>query len=158
MKEASYNALMSDMLVHNYGGRTIKIFNPTLLGLPDTFHFKDGIASFIEVKMGKEKDVVRQNGKLFCRPWAAVNDLRQYEVCRVMSYNATVIYMIYYPHIRWTAVIPMPIMEKLRGNYLLKEGNHFVKGHGLGVLVQILRVKRRMLYETLRRELTDETS
>jgi len=153
MKEASYNALMTAVLLQAYGGKAIKIFNPTMLGLPDTAHFKDGIISFIEVKMGEPRSVVRNKGILMCRPWDAVNDRRQFEVCRSLSKFATMVYMIYYSHIRYTAVLPMPIMEIfMDSTSLLKEGNHFVKGHGIGVLIRILNIRRKLIYETLHEE------
>lgn len=157
MKEASYNAVMSAVLVQSYGGKAIKMFNPALLGLPDTLHVKDGITNFIEVKMGEKKSLFRKQGVIFCRPWDAINDIRQYNICKSLNRFAPVTYVIYYPDIRWTAVLPFQIMEVFKDSkHLLKEGSHFVKGHGIGVLTKIFEQRRKMLYGHLDREFRNE--
>jgi hypothetical protein len=146
MRESSYNSSIAGEIEEEIGGRVIKLSDRATLGLPDSLHILDGIVSFIEVKIGDKFYSV--DGHLEVEPWRSIDDLRQYELCRSISKHATVIYMIYYPEIKMTAVLPMKILEYFsprqgtKASIRLHEDTNFVNGHGLDALKQILSERR----------------
>ena len=152
MRESSYNATLNAELESELGGRSIKLAEKVNLGIPDTLHIYKGFITFIEVKIGEDW---RMEGELHVvKPWDSVNDLRQFEVSRNLSKHCLVMYVIYYPEIQMTAVLPFPIMDyfsPLRGTAAsieLYEGSDFVRGHGIQRIIELIQDKRSKSVDT----------
>ena len=159
MKEAYYNASFSARIMNLVGGRVIKLSDRVTLGLPDSIHIFGGLSTFFEVKIDESVHAVSMfQDKLSCQPWEAVNDLRQYEVCRKISQCALVLYVIYYPRAHMTAVIPLHILEHYNRKhdetclFWLQRGPYINTGHGEDLYQRILNERREYLYEVLRSE------
>lgn len=137
MKEASYGAVLALKIEKEIGGRVIKISDRSTLGLPDNLHIKGGFATFIETKIGQSVSISGNGYSV--QPWKCINDLRQFEVCRSLAKNAWVLYAIYYPKVKMTAVLPVVYMNDFRpsenGEYpSLIEGHNFRTGHGIDMI------------------------
>jgi len=159
MREASYNSLFASKLERDIGGEVQKISDRSSLGLPDSFHYMGGIVTFFEVKVVNATNAISlYQGKMACKPWEAVNDIRQFEVCRRMNKNATVLYVIYYTASRTSAVIPLELLEKYNRKrhadclYYLQKGQYFVDGHGVDAFHRILLDKKKEIYDRLCKE------
>jgi hypothetical protein len=160
VREASYNSIFASKIERQIGGRVIKISDKVSLGLPDSVHLMSGIATFFEVKIGIKRNFCVKNDISYCYPWTCINDLRQYEVCRSIGKNATVLYIIYWPDIRMTTVLSVgslamfrPVTQSDSPNGLqLIEGDNFVKGHGVEVFHQILEKRKREIYGYLAKD------
>lgn len=151
MKEFSYNSILTGKLLAENGGRVIKIADKATLGLPDSLYVKDSIATFIECKMGHTSSLILRDGKVHVRLWDCINDRRQFEVCRLLSKNATVLYCIYWSRACISAVVPLEILELFRDNRnLLREGKYLALGHGSERVIRIIEERRKRLYERLK--------
>ena len=151
MKESSFNHDLAIRIQEEIGGRVRKISDKVALGLPDTEHVKDSIVSYFEVKLYKhfmEKNVIQ--------PWKAVNDIRQFEVCKRMSKSSLVFYVIYCPKVKMTAVLHLSEMETFRpvtGVYThLNEGFSFMRGFGIERIKWLMTQNRKEIYEKLKHE------
>jgi hypothetical protein len=146
MREASYNSTLATEIEEEIGGRVIKLSDRATLGLPDSLHILDSIVTFIEIKIGEK--VFEVDGQIEVEPWKAINDLRQYEVCRAISKYATMIYMIYYPTVKMTAVLPIQVLGLYNplqcspAAIRLREEPYLVNGHGVETLQLYLRQRR----------------
>jgi hypothetical protein len=137
MKESSYWGSLRQKLVEEVGGKCIKIADVATLGLPDSIHIHTGIATFIETKIGDEKATP-------VHPWFILkHDVRQFEVCKRIALNALVLYVIYYPEIRMTAVFQPAHLEPI-----LDTGPSLVRGHGISAIKKEMEQYRRMIYES----------
>ncbi len=135
MKEAAYNSTLASKIEKEIGGKVYKISDQSTLGLPDSLHIMDGLASFIECKIGK------CNQTNWVEPLKAIKDIRQYEVCRQISKNALVLYAIYYPEIRAAAVIPIDILHRMKNSeeQRLFFGQYLTQGHGVDLIAEFLK-------------------
>lgn len=150
MNEASYLSAFSDELEKAEGGKVIKISDRSTLGLPDSFHIKDGIVTYFEGKIGTDYDFIGDHPSVF--PWQIVKkDLRQFEVCRSMARNALVVYCIYWTTLKMSAVLPVQkimSMRSLKGQPLQRLDRSFLyPGHGVPQLQNLMHLQRRELYE-----------
>ena len=158
MKEASFGGGFARELVEAYGGRVHKISDRSSLGLPDNMYYKTSIVTFYETKIYHLQPQKTESGLWRIEPWAAVNDLRQYEVCRQMSTHATVAYVIYCPTIRMTAVIDLKFFEMFRKSEknpvpikYLSEGDNFESGNGVESLIRLINRQREQTFTVLTR-------
>ena len=141
MKEATYGATLSTKLVKVFGGKIEKLSDRVGLGRPDYLWILDRKASFFETKIGKHYGY-GVDGTPQCYPWKEVNDLRQFEVCKQWSRHAPLIYAIYYPDLKMSAILPLIELESFRtgiGSERIPciQGIRFVKGHGAEVLGEL---------------------
>lgn len=129
MKEASYNSTLASKLEKEVGGQVIKLSDKATLGLPDSMHVMDGIVTFIECKLGRDSNQ-------YVHPWKSINDLRQYETCKRLSKNALVLYAIYYPKTKMSAVLSIADLEILRPHKecAIFKGDGLVNGHGVDLI------------------------
>jgi hypothetical protein len=113
MLESTFGgALMSD-IERKMGGKAFKISDRSTLGLPDYIHLFTGIGTYIETKIGTEYTL--SEGFHYIQPWKVIKkDIRQYEVCKLISKNTLVLYAIYYPEIRKTAILTLDNIQQLR--------------------------------------------
>jgi hypothetical protein len=130
MKESTFSGLLASKLRKEIGGKIIKISDKVMLGLPDNMHIKHSFVTFYETKIGTGAD------ETCCFPWEAINDIRQYEVCKRISRYALVLYVIYYPDIKMTAVLSTTQLstfrvDKDKDSIPLFKGPYFSKGHGV---------------------------
>jgi len=156
VRENYFNANFSNRLEKEIGGVVIKSSDRTTLGLPDSYHAFKGVVTFFEVKINEAKNAVQlHDGVMSCQPWDAINDLRQYEVCKRLARCATVLYVIYHPIACTTALIPLDLLAKYNrkrnDDHLiwLPKGPYFVDGYGIEVFNRIRLEKRKELYEQL---------
>lgn len=135
MKEAAYNSTLASKIEKEIGGKVYKISDQSTLGLPDSIHIMNGFASFIECKIGKCSQAN------WVEPLKVIRDIRQYEVCRQISKNALVLYAIYYPEIRSTAVIPIEIIHDMKNSEekRLFFGQYLTRGHGIDLIAKFLK-------------------
>jgi hypothetical protein len=153
MKETAYWSQLRNKLVKATGGLTYKMADSSSLGRPDSFHIKDGIITVIETKIGKNFHHTETVGPL-CFPWKEVNDRRQFEVCKEMSREGLVLYAIYYPKIKYTAVLEVNYLNEFRMGLgadpkPLEVGPNFVAGHGIELIVDHIKQNRRKVYARL---------
>jgi hypothetical protein len=164
MKENVFGPQLVDKVRHEMGGEVIKIADRSTFGLPDYMHVNDDIVTFIETKIGEPKFVQTFANGIACAPWSVVNDLRQYEVCRRLARCAIVLYVIYWPHVRMSAVIDVDLFEQYRYEksqppiWLEKREEYcglavFDYGHGDATVVDIMKRRRKVIYENLKYEL-----
>ena len=161
MREASFNSIFAHKLEKEMGGKVIKISDKVTLGLPDSMHLFQGITTFFEVKIGTISSIEVVGDRLYCRPWAMIKDLRQFEMCKSLGKHATVLYVIYWPNVRMTAVLPVETLELYRpsrdsqidkkGLLLIKSPN-FLEGHGVDIYKNIWNERRKKLYDQLGRD------
>jgi hypothetical protein len=133
MKESTFGAMLAFKIKKEIGGVVIKISDKVMLGLPDNMHIKYSFVTFYETKIGDK------GTEQSCYPWESVNDIRQFEVCKRMSRNAIVLYVIYYPDVKMTAVLNvLQLAEFQVGKHKdplpLLKGPCYVKGHGVEVI------------------------
>lgn len=159
MRENYFNATFSNRVKQEIGGTVIKSSDRTTLGLPDSYHAFSGVVTFFEIKINEAKDAIQiHDGVPSCQPWDAVNDLRQYEVCKRLARCATVLYIIYHPVACTTALIPLDLLalynRKRNDNPLiwLPKGPYLVDGHGVETFNRIRLEKRKELYDRLKIE------
>jgi len=113
MKESSFVSKFSTDLEKKAGGKMYKLADRASLGRPDSFHLKSGLVTFIEFKV--EERVEWAAGNSWVQPFKTIRkDLRQYEICREISKNALVLFVIYYPRIKYSAVLTVDQMVSLR--------------------------------------------
>src|ERR1035437_3965761 len=104
MNEASYYSMLAHDIESKIGGKITKLADKSTLGLPDSIHVKDGIVTWIETKIGTGAEII--SSLIYTQPWnEAKKDLRQFEVCNRMSKHSLVLYAVYYPMIRASAII-----------------------------------------------------
>lgn len=151
MKEYPYTAELTREIESEIGGKVVKISDRSTLGLPDSMHIQDGIVTYIESKISTR--YVEAEDGIYVQPWASVKkDIRQYEVCRSMSRHALVVYAIYWPKIKMSAILPMDILAKFRPlNEDSEPGwlchpNYLAKGKGLDQLKRIMQKNRENVY------------
>lgn len=141
MKETSYGGTLKAKLKTELHCYAIKISDNATLGLPDSvFLIKESKAFFIETKIGKE--LYGANLGIGCVPWDSINDLRQFEVCRSINNHALVLYAIYFPKERYTAVFNVTELQNIRfsPSTMIGIGDHLAKGHGVDLIkIQLLR-------------------
>lgn len=107
--------MLSSDIEKRIGGKMIKIADKATLGLPDSVHVKNGICTWIETKIGSGEEII--NGSVYAQPWkCAEKDLRQFEVCKSISKHSLVLYSIYYPSTKISAVLDIRLMEIFRDN------------------------------------------
>ena len=159
MRENYFNATFAGKIEREIGGIVTKISDRSTLGLPDSHHAYAGVVTFFEVKINEAKDAVQlHDGVMSCRPWDAINDLRQYEVCKRLSRCATVLYVIYHPAACTTALIPLETLalynRKRNDNPLiwLPKGPFFTDGYGIEIFNRIRLERRKELYDKLCKE------
>src|SRR6185312_5032005 len=125
MKESSYYGTMKSKLIKEIGGKIIKIADRATLGIPDSMHVGLGIVSYIETKI---YNIHNQDSIV---PWEVIKkDIRQYEMCKEIRKYALVLYVIYCPNIKMTAVLDVnTIAEHFFKNdhILMKSSTSFVK-------------------------------
>lgn len=135
MKETSYGGTLKAKLKAELKCYAIKISDNATLGLPDSvFLIRDSKAFFIETKIGKE--LYGAGLGIACIPWDSINDLRQFEVCQAIGKHALVIYAIYYPVERYTAVFTTDELQNIRPSpkQMIGIGGHLAKGHGIDLI------------------------
>lgn len=144
MKEATYTAALARDIEKEIGGKIIKISDRSTLGLPDLMHIKDGIITYIETKIGSGAEII--NEIVYTQPWKSVlKDLRQFEVCKSISKHALVLYSIYYPEIKTTAIISIEMLESFRkrpGGHFINQ-NYVITGRGIPQLKWIMESNRK---------------
>lgn len=156
MKEASYLSSLSTDIEKEIGGKVIKISDRSTLGLPDSMHVVDGIVTYIESKIGEDHDTV--DGIDYVQPWKSVKkDIRQYEVCREISRHALVVYAIYWPELRKSAIIPMEQLAQFRPSPdgelpWLCNKNILMPGRGLDQLKRLMFSHRKNIHGRLQAE------
>ncbi len=131
MRESSYYGTMKKKLVQEIGGMILKISDRATLGLPDSSHVRHGVVVYLETKI---YDIHNQN---YIIPWNVIKkDVRQFEKCREIRKHTLVLYVIYCPNIKMTAVLDVnTVYEKFyRNEVVLLEGPDFVHGHGIEVM------------------------
>jgi hypothetical protein len=146
MKETAYYGQMKTKLIKQVGGKIIKISDKSTLGLPDSCHIMDGVSTYIETK---KDDIYGVN---YIIPWNTVKKyLRQYEVCKDIRKHTLVLYVIYCPNLKMTAVLDVNmIAEKFyRNEEPLLEGSHFTQGHGIDLIAAEIYQHRRKVNEEL---------
>jgi hypothetical protein len=144
MKEAYYLAVLSLDIEKEIGGKVTKIADKSTLGLPDSIHCHRGLATFIETKISEGR--LDPQGKFRVQPWRAVKkDVRQFEVCRDLSKNALVLYAIYYPDMKMSAILTIPQLVELRGkeDFWLNDPHILGPGRGLSQIKHHQEVYRR---------------
>ena len=154
MKEASYLSSISSDIEKQIGGKVIKISDRSTLGLPDSMHIRDGIVTYIETKIDEHFEIY--GGIIHVQPWKAVKkDLRQFEICRSISRHSLVVYMIYYPAIKRTAVLSVDLLVQFRPSSddedlkYLSLPKHLVKGKGVQRLSEIMGSNRKEILHVL---------
>ena len=159
MRENYFNANFARKIEKEIGGVVIKTSDRTTLGLPDSYHAYSGVVTFFEVKINEAKNAIQiVDGVPSCKPWDAVNDLRQYEVCKRLSRCATVLYVIYHPAACTTALIPLDLLalynRKRNDNsrIWLPMGPYMADGYGIEIFNRIRLEERKELYERLCQE------
>lgn len=147
MKEATYNSTLASKIEKEIGGKVYKISDQSTLGMPDSVHLLDGIATFIECKIGKTKT------SDYVEPLESINDLRQFEVCRRISLNSLVLYAIYYPEIKSTAVIPVRVLHAMKSSAYKMAfiGQHLTRGHGIDLVAKYMKENREHVTDQLNR-------
>lgn len=133
MRESSYYGTMRTKLVREVGGKVIKISDKATLGLPDSMHIRNGVVTYIETKIFDLKN------QRFFAPWDVIKKyVRQFEMCREIRKHALVLYVIYCPHVKMTAVLDVNMIKNdfYKNEAILLEGSHFVSGHGIELIVQ----------------------
>lgn len=132
MKESSYYGTMRTKLVHEIGGKVIKISDKATLGLPDSMHIGEGVVSYIETKIHDLKD---QN---YFIPWSVIKKyVRQFEMCKEIRKHALVLYVIYCPYVKMTAVLDVKTIEEhfyRNEHILIRSSTSFVNGHGIELI------------------------
>lgn len=149
MNESSYGSQLTSKIEKQLGGKIEKLSDRTGLGRPDYLWIKHGIGIFIETKIGKyfEYDA---NQKI-CYPWKEVNDLRQFEVCKRWSKHALVLYAIYYPKIKSSAILHLDELEGFRvplGGQA-KPCLQLISGHGILEIQKYAQEDRKFVYDRL---------
>ena len=155
MNEATYLASLSSDIEKSIGGKVVKISDRSTLGLPDSGHVRDGIVIYIEAKIG-DGVLKDSDGVPYVQPWKAIKkDLRQFEVCRSLSQHCCVLYVIYYPEIKRTAVLTIeqclvfrPKENETTLPYLSNE-EVLVHGKGTKRVIKIMNANRREIYGRL---------
>jgi hypothetical protein len=155
MKESSYLSALSLDIEKQIGGKVIKTSDRSTLGLPDSTHILDGIVTYIEAKIG-DKVEFDLDGVPYVQPWRTVKkDLRQYEVCKSMAKHASVVYAIYYPEIKKSAIITVEVLAQFRPvegettlPYLCSE-EVLCSGRGIKQLKQVMARHRKEVYGRL---------
>jgi hypothetical protein len=158
VKEAPYNSSLASAIEKEIGGKIIKISDRATLGLPDSWHIKDGVLTCIEAKIDDhyETDL---DGEIFVQPWRVIkkqsDGLRQYEVCKSIARHCSVVYAIYYPKVRMSAILPIEIFDQFRPNegektlpYLTNEA-YLAHGKGIRQLKAIMASNRKEVYGRL---------
>lgn len=155
MLESTYLATFSSELEIAEGGRVYKIADKATLGLPDSFHVRNSIITYFEAKIASEYELI--DGNYFVKPWKRIReDLRQFEVCRSMSRFALVVYCIYWPDIRMSAILTIDQISQLRTalNEDLKclHPMWLEPGHGVKRIRQLMDKNREEIYGKLEHE------
>src|ERR1035437_6753263 len=147
MNEASYYSMLAHDIESKIGGKITKLADKSTLGLPDSIHVKDSIVTWIETKIGIGAEII--SSLIYTRPWNVVKkDLRQFEVCKRMSKHSLVLYAIYYPIARVSAIVTINQLEALRSNpdgfFVHKD---YVKlGRGLEQIRMLMNHNREEIY------------
>jgi hypothetical protein len=151
MRESTYNSILANKIEKEIGGRVIKLSDRSTLGLPDSIHILRGGVTFIEVKVCKTQTC--KEGKVFVSPWNCIKDLRQYEMCRSLSRYALMLYAIYWPRTKMTAVLSIDALEALRPSELnprgldLMVGSCLREGHGIDMIKERIEEARKLYAE-----------
>jgi hypothetical protein len=154
MLESTFGGALSSDIERKMGGKIFKISDRSTLGLPDYIHLLTGIATYIETKIGDEYTLAE--GFHYIQPWKIIKkDIRQYEVCKLISRHTLVLYAIYYPEIRKTAILTMDNVEQLRpDNPLAKipwlnSADILQVGYGSNRVVQLMINHRKEVHASL---------
>jgi hypothetical protein len=152
MKETAYGAVLGSKIKREIGGQVFKISDNATLGLPDNMHIRRGLITYIETKIGNMHEDLTYK---FCYPWDSVNDLRQYEVCKKIRNDALLLWIIYYPSFKYTAVLDIDELDIMRSDkggpkFVLTEGLNLVKGHGLGAINRYMEMEKKLVYARLK--------
>lgn len=134
MRESGYGGTLANKVEKMIGGQVRKIADSASLGLPDNMHIHHGRITFWETKMIEYKDVTKETGKYMVQPWHVVNDLRQFEICRLMSKHAMVLYAAYCPELQMSWVLEVNMLNDYRRGSYIEEGMFFKKGHGVDII------------------------
>lgn len=147
MKEATYGSSLAIKIEREIGGKVIKVADKATLGLPDYLHLQDSICTFIETKIGHATigSLNRVN------PKKAVNDIRQLQACRLLSRYCLVLYAIYYPDLKMTAVVEVNVLERftLDTAAVCDSFGILRKGHGIPQIKEQIQLRRSNVFNTL---------
>lgn len=145
MKESGYGAQLARKIEVQLGGKVVKLADRSSLGRPDNLWLKNGIATFIETKIGSHHD------DDCCYPWKEINDLRQFEVCRNFSRHSLVIYAIYYPNMKKSAILEVNFLATYRVGIGggPKPYHTWTDGHGIETINELAQEDRRYRYDQL---------
>jgi hypothetical protein len=155
VKEAMFFQILKNKIQKEIGGKVVKVSDKSSLGIPDSYHLRDSIVTFMETKIGSsfEKE---DDGKIFLQPWKIIKkDLRQYEVCKSFSHYALVLYVIYYPEGGFSAVLTIDQIEVLRPKTELDSIpwtahlSIIQPGHGLSQIKRLMTINREEIYAKL---------
>lgn len=145
MRESNYGAQLKGKIEKQLGGKVAKLADRANLGRPDSLWIRNGIGVFIETKIGThyEED--------FCYPWKEINDLRQFEVCRQFSRHSLVLYAIYYPKVKKTAILEVNFLATFRVDIgtETKPYHTWTDGHGIDTIDQLAQEDRRYRFDQL---------
>lgn len=154
MKEAAYLSQFSNDIEKKLGGKVIKISDKSTLGLPDSMWLSLGIAVFIESKIENHVEIDRE-GRVYVQPWRSIKkDIRQYEVCKSIAQHSCVVFAIYYPSVKMSAILPVEMINQfkmlLRDNYAyLCDDKYLQKGRGLEQFKRIVDEHRKEVHGKL---------
>jgi hypothetical protein len=154
MKESSYLAALSREIEIYVGGKVIKRHDASTLGLPDSEHVMDGIVVYLEAKIDNGNLIVEDN-QLYAQPWNIVKKYRrQFEVCKLLSQHALVLYCIYYARYRFSAILTIEelcqLQPKENGSTPYLHPNRLNSGHGIKEVKAFIETNRRSVYERLK--------
>jgi len=155
MKESSYVSTFSSKLEDEEGGKVLKIADKATLGLPDSCHIRNGIITYFETKVSDDYQII--DNVIYVQPWKIVKkDLRQFEVCKIISRYALVVYCIYWFNLKKSVVLTISQLACLRSEkdqpfqYLYP--SRLEDGHGVERLRQLMKANREGIYERLQHE------
>lgn len=154
MKEAAYLSQFSNDIEKELGGKVIKTADKSTLGLPDSGWIKDGIIVYIEAKIDTQTECDSE-GKIYVQPWRAIEkDIRQYEVCRSIAKHACVVFAIYYPSVKMSAILPVETLTQFKPSSsgklpYLCDDRFLSKGRGLRQIKRIVDEHRKEVHGKL---------